>query len=259
MEQPMDKVLTMILFSTIKKNATQVIKRDPLEIEALSPTPEGLLPYETAFIQAFTQEKGASRSRALQVMFVDAIKQLGEKMKGFSRKETIAYYKDIMQKAWTQVEAANTPEVKSQKYDEVMEWTMLDGDFNARTRRVFTGYPVFVPMWWSRYDPGYHRPSTTTVARPSVGKVSSGGGQVSMPHLPGSDFAASIVGGVTGFSQKVVGNLTDFTSKITDKTNPMPKTTSSGGGFRSGGGGGRSCACACACAGCACACAGGGR
>ena len=258
MEQPMDKIMTMILFSLVKKNAAQVATRDPLEIEAITPVPEGLQPYETEFLAAFL-EKGPGRAKALQTMMVNAIKLLGEKMKGFSRRETVAYYKDIMQKAWAQVEAANTPEVKSQKYDENLEWTMLDGNYNERTRRVFTGGPVFIPMWWPRYDPVY-RQTSASIPRPSTSQAPSGGG-VSMPRLPGADFAASIVGGVQGFSQKVVGNIHDFTGKITNQTNPVPKptTTSGGGGFRSGGGGGRSCACACACAGCACACAGGGR
>ena len=82
---------------------------------------------------------------------VDLVKSLSRKMKGFSRKETVAYYQDIIERAWKQVEAADTPEVKSEKYDEVMEWTMLDKDYDDRTRRVFTGGPVFVPIWWGRY------------------------------------------------------------------------------------------------------------
>jgi hypothetical protein len=181
------------------------------------------------------------------------VKNVSAKMKGFSRKETIAYYRSIMEKAWSQVEAAGTPEVKSQKFDEVMEWTMLDKDYDDHTRRVFTGGPVFVPMWWGRYDPVYRGGmASRPVSTPSVG-----GGGLSLPHLPGSDFAASMVNGVQDFSAKVVGNLTDFTSGVTTKTNPVPVSTSSGrsSGGRSGGG----CACACACAGCACACAGGGR
>jgi hypothetical protein len=32
----------------------------------------------------------------------------------FSRRETLAYYRDIMDRAWAQVEAADTPEVKGQ-------------------------------------------------------------------------------------------------------------------------------------------------
>ena len=177
-------------------------------------------------------------------------------MKGFSRKETVAYYKTIMERAWAQIEAADTPEVKSQMYDEALEWTMLDKDFNGRTRDVFRTGPVFIPMWWGRYDPSYRRPATAASKPFSTPTPSTPGRSLasSMPQLPGADFAASMVTGVQTFSNKVVGNLNDFTSKVTNKTNPPPKPTSSG---RSSGGSG--CACACACAGCACACAGGGR
>jgi hypothetical protein len=174
-------------------------------------------------------------------------------MKGFSRRETIDYYKNIMEKAWQQVEQADTPEVQGQLFDKNLEWTMLDKDYDDRTRRVFQG-PVIVPMWWGRYDPVWRGGSTAT---PTSAPVSSRGSSA----LPGADFAASVVTGVQTFSQKVIGNVGDFTSRVTNVTNPPPKPSSTGGsrGGRSGGGGGRSCACACACAGCACACAGGGR
>ena len=162
-----------------------------------------------------------------------------------------------MKKAWEQVEGAQTPAMKMQRFDEGMDWTMLDRDFDNRTRRVFTG-PVVVPMWWGGFDPAYHTPST--VARPGLPSQPI---TVNLPQLPGSDFAASIVNGITGFSAKAVGDVTGFTSNITKVTNPIPVSSyrSSSGSTRSSGGGGRSCACACACAcaGCACACAGGGR
>ncbi len=249
LEEPMDKILTMILFSVIKKGAANVVSRDPLKLEINPAQPEDLQPYEKEFLQAFSKAQQAARRNELQDMMVNLVKSVSQKMKGFSRKETIAYYSDIVNRAWSQVEAADTPEVKSQKYDEVMEWTMLDKDYDGRTREVFRTGPVFVPIWWPRYDPSYGR---TAPSQPA--SMPSGGG-VSLPHLPGSDFAASMVHGVQDFSSSVIGNVTDFTSKITNKTNPVPVSTSSGGGGRSGGG----CACACACAGCACACAGGGR
>ena len=129
---------------------------------------------------------------------------------------------------------------------------MLDKDYDQRTRDVFRTGPVYVPMWWGRYDPGFGRGS----AKPTVTMPSSSGGKSlasSMPQLPGADFAASVVGGAQTFSEKVIGNLNDFTGKVTNVTNPPPPPPKSSGG-RSGGGG-----CACACAGCACACAGGGR
>lgn len=252
LEQPLDKVLTMILFGVIKKGGAKVVSRDPLEVEALQPTPAGLRDYEKAFLDAIVLKDNAKRRPKLQDMMVALVKSVTNKMKGFSRKETQDYYKNIMEQAWAQVEAAKTPDVKGQKIDENLEWTMLDRDYDDRSRRVFTG-PIYMPMWWGSYDPTWH-PSTTSpgagTARPSA----------PLPRgtstLPGADLAASVAGGVQGFSSRVVGNLNAFTSRITNVTNPPPKPSSSGS---RGGGGGHSCACACACAGCACACAGGGR
>ncbi len=257
LEQPLDKVLTMILFSTIKKGTAEVVRRDPLEINVIQPISEDLYEYEKSFLAAFQEKSASARQKALETCIVGLIKSISEKMKGFSRLETIDYYKSITQRAWEQVEAADTPEVKSQKFDEVMEWTMLDRNYDDRTRDVFRQQPVFIPTWWGRYDP-VSATKVTTSPVPS-GKSSAGG--TSLPHLPGSDFAASIANGVQGFSAGVVGDITGFTSRVTTVTNPLPKSTS--GGYKSGGSssGGRSCACACACAcaGCACACAGGGR
>jgi len=254
LEQPLDKVLTMTLFSVVKKGAATVLSRDPLKIEVTQPLPEDLHAYENSFLGAWKLDALPARRKELEDMVVGLVKSVSEKMKGFSRKETQEYYKGIMEKAWAQVEAANTPEVKGQKIDENIEWTMLDRDYDDRSRRVFTG-PIYAPRWWGNYDPTWQRPSATSAggggrpAAPSLGGSSA---------LPGADLAASVVGGVQGFSSKVLGDLNTFTSRVTNVTNPPPPPSKSS--YRSGGGGGgHSCACACACAGCACACAGGGR
>jgi len=257
MEQPLDKVLTMILFSVLKKGAAIVESREPLVLKITDPLPENLQPYELKFLEAFQQTNKKLKESILQDTVVGLIKSVTEKMKGFSRKETIDYYKTIMEKAWQQVAAAETPEVKSDVYEQVMDWTMIDRRWDDRTREVFQTGPVRVPTWWWRYDPvirsapssGSGGMAKTTMPAPS------GSGNVTLPKLPGSDFAASMVKGVQSFSAGVLGNVNTFTERITNKTNPPPKTSSYSG--RSGGGGG--CACACACAGCACACAGGGR
>ncbi len=250
MEQPLDKVMTMILFGIIKKNAAQVVSRDPLELKVSDPLPEGLHQYEKDFLAAFRPGVTLQQRREdLQDMTVRLVKSVSGKMKGFSRKETSEYYKGIMERAWQQIAAAGTPEVQSKMFEEALEWTMLDKDYDDRTRRTFTR-PIVVPSWWDRYEPAYGRPASTATTYPA-----SSGAPASSSRsggLPGAEFAASVVGGVQTFSQKVIGNVSDFTSRVTNVTNPMPKSTSRGGG---GGG----CACACACAGCACACAGGGR
>ncbi|RLD06222.1 MAG: hypothetical protein DRI56_08370 [Chloroflexota bacterium] len=255
LEKTPDKILTMILFATLQKSAAQVISRDPLKLKIADPIPKDLRKYEVQFLNAFKTNSKSKRKTELQDLMIDLIKSVGEKMKGFSHKESVKYYESIMQKAWSQVEAADTPEVKSEKYNDNMGWTMLDDDFENRTQEVFRQGPVFVPLWWHRYDPNFGRRSRTPSMRTSAPSP-SGKQTLSLPNLPGGEFAASMVSGIQSFSGDVVGNITNFTDRITNKTNPIPKSSSSGWSSSSGG---SSCACACACAGCACACAGGGR
>lgn len=260
-EQPMDKVFTMILFALLKKNAAEVTNSDPLDLKPSDPTPEGLYGYETDFLDAFRLDENP-RKKALQETMVNLIKSVTEKMKGFSRKETIAYYDQIMNKAWQQVVEAQTPEVKAQVYEEVMDWTMLDKKYEDRTQEVFSG-PVLMPTpsWWWRYDPAVPRPAASTVKPAGMPTTSSAGAPppLSMPKIPGSAFAASMVSGVSRFSSSVLGGLPGFSGAVTNVTNPPPPPSTYRSSGSSGGGGGHSCACACACAGCACACAGGGR
>ena len=256
MEQPLDRVLTMILFGLVKKGAAQVLSRDPLQIQALQiPAGVTLYPYETDFLAAFDPAHAAVRKFKLQDMLVALVNSVSEKMKGFSRKETTDYYQSIMERAWQQIETAGTPEVRSQMFDDDVEWTMLDKDYDGRAHRVFTG-PLYMPLWWGHYDPAYRTagsaPATALPLSPSVGVPSASAGRVS---LPGANLAASMVGGVQNFAGQVVGDVGAFTSAVTNRTNPVPVPTAST--YHSGGGG--HCACACACAGCACACAGGGR
>ena len=261
MEQPLDKVMSMILFSVLKKEAARVVSRDPLKLEIADPLPDTLQPYEIEFCRAFQTDSKSKQRTALQNVIIDLVKTVSEKMRGFSRKESIEYYTAIMEKAWEQVTAADTPEVKSELYEQVMEWTMLDRDWSRRTQQSFGPQPVFVPTWWWRFDPGMSSMGSggSVAAKPvaTSSSSSSHGGSISLPKLPGSDFAASMVSGVETFAAGVIGNLTSFTDTITNRTNPVPKTSTSS--THSTGGGGHSCACACACAGCACACAGGGR
>ena len=70
MEQPLDKVMTMILFGVVKKNAATVVTRDPLKLQIANPLPEGLQDYENDFLKAFAMEDLAARRQALQDMTI---------------------------------------------------------------------------------------------------------------------------------------------------------------------------------------------
>src|SRR4030042_5477173 len=137
LETPLDRVLTLILFGVLKKNAARVVTEEPLPVEALQPEPEGLQDYEKAFLTAITQTDARKRQSGLQTVTIDLVQAVQKKMKGFSLRETKDYYRSLMDKAWQQVEQAGTPEIKSQKFDEALEWTMLDRDFAARKQETF--------------------------------------------------------------------------------------------------------------------------
>lgn len=253
LEAPLNKVLTMILFSLIKKGQIIVESEKPLRVQRTDAPAEAakLRDYEERFLLAIKKDGGLSEGE-LREMIVGLIGDVNNKLNGFSRKETVAYYKDIAARAWQQVESSDTPEVLGANWGEGLEWTMLDKDWDDHTRRVFHDRPVVLPNWWGGYRPWVASPSS---GRPSVSVPTGGGQPISLPTLPGADFANTVVSGIENASNTVVRSVENFAGGVTTKTNPPPKTS---GSTRSGGGG-HSCACACACAGCACACAGGGR
>jgi hypothetical protein len=261
LERPLDRVLTMILFGLIKKEAARVVNEEPLEVEAISPLPEDLRPYEKQFLEAVVIKNQRKREKELQEVAVKLVKAVQKKMKGFSLSDTKEYYQSIVDKAWKQVEGAETPEVRSERYMQDLEWTMLDRRFEDRTRRVFRTGPVFVPGWWGAYRPSYRTsagPSAPRTGAPTP-SVPSRAGDVALPSLPGGQFAASVVTSVQNTAGNLVSSLTGFSGAVTKTTNPPPPPSRTGSSFRGSSGGGCACACACACAGCACACAGGGR
>jgi len=267
LEKPLNKILTMILFGLVKKRAITVLSDDPLRLEKVEPKPQARWrAYENRFLEAI-KEDGSLDEDLLQKGIVDLIKSVNKKLKGFSRKETVTYYKSIVDRAWAQVTAETTPEVKSKYFDQGLEWMMMDDEFDDRTRRTFDQGPVFMPSWWAYYRPWvpHVRSSRSSGGHSTVSgggrapSSSAGGGgrQVTLPTLPGSAFAGAVVTGMERTAGGIVSKLESFTGGITQRTNPPPKTSSSSGSsFKSGG---CACACACACAGCACACAGGGR
>ncbi|MBN1580488.1 MAG: hypothetical protein JXA89_07275, partial [Anaerolineae bacterium] len=223
LETPLNKVLTMILFGTLKKKGVVVLDEAPLKLEVIEPKPEANWRfYENRFLNSI-QKNGTLDEQELQRMIVDLIKGVNQKLKGFSRKETVDYYRDIIDRAWKQVQAETTPEVKSKNLDRGLEWMMLDRDFERRTNETFRDVPVYMPPWWA-----YYRPWRTHVqtARINVGSESlspgsssldrgqrtAGGHEgagcpLSLPTLPGAAFAGTIVSGIERTAGGIVSRL----------------------------------------------------
>ena len=82
----MDKIMTMILFATVKKGAATVLDRDPLKLQVTEPLPEKLRSYEIDFLKAFKEDNLKTRRKMLQDMMIQLVQEVSQKMKGFSRK-----------------------------------------------------------------------------------------------------------------------------------------------------------------------------
>ena len=176
-----------------------------------------------------------------------------QKMQGYSRKDTVDYYRKIVTQAWTQVEQAGTVELASNAYDEQLLWLMLDPNQRTRTETIFQNRP-FQPnplwfWWWYGYS-NYH-PNPTY--KPNIEAPAQ---SAKPPTIPGAEFANTIATSVEKTSNNIVVNLEKFANSIVppppkashDPAHPKADCVCACA----------ACACACACVSCACACAGGG-
>jgi hypothetical protein len=233
-EQPVNRVVALLLFGMIRKGLVKVAGRNPVRLE-VAKDKKADFPYEESFLKAVQDDGRLNEDEGARVL-IDLVKKVEEKMKGYSRRKSLAYYKQIMDQAWKQV--------GTEDYSQAFEWMILDRDFEKTASQRFGTRPVPLPIWWG--------PLYGHTTRPTSGTGGAGGTDLSGALSDLKAGASGIVGGIEGFANDLVGSVPGLAGKVTEKTNPVP--VSSGGG-RSGGG----CACACACAGCACACAGGGR
>jgi hypothetical protein len=241
-DTPLNKVVTMILFGLLKKGIVRVETTPTPKVFKLAGVgTESLKPYEKAFLGCVKAD-GALDSAALKPAMVDMIKETDKALKGFSRAETTDYYRAIVDLAWKQVKAANTPELLGQQWNDYLEWMMMDKDYKGKMEDTLEGRDVMMPRWYGNY---YGPSSSHPTAAGTGGKF----------EMPGAKLANDMVTSVEGISGKLITNVESFVTGVSRVTNPAPQSS----GSSHGGGGGGGCACACACAGCACACAGGGR
>jgi hypothetical protein len=254
LDQKPVRVLTMILFGLLIKRKVMVTATEPLiklqKIEA--PTDQPITTsryYEIDYLKAI-QPDGSLDEKMLAQTYIGLTDTVNKKLRGYSREDTVNYYKSIVNQAWTQVTQAGTPELKGDALDKNIEWLLADDKFDDQFKNAFPPNIIILPMpgwWWywggPHLPPGQQRVPTTlpTEAKP----------------IPGQDFANNVVRGVEKASNNVVKNVQDFTNRLI----PAQAATSSESSVRGKSGcvcACHACACACACVGCACACASGG-
>jgi hypothetical protein len=254
------QIVTETLYSLLRKRAIWVKESKPaLKLSILPPyenktgsSENPLHYYEIDFLNSLKADGTLDEEKlAHTVMFLrDTVEQ---KMRGYSRKDTVDYYRKIVAQAWTQVEQAGTVELASNAYDEQLLWLMLDPNQRQRTETVFRDR-VFQPnplwfWWWYGYTTYHPHPTYT----PNVNVPAQ---SAKPPAIPGAEFANNVATAVENTSNNIVVNLEKFANAIVP---PPPKASHEPA--RHGADcvcACAACACACACVSCACACAGGG-
>ncbi len=254
------QIVTEILYSLLQKRAVWAEATKPsLKLRVLAPyenkrgtAEDPLRYYEIDFMNSLRADGTLEEEKlAHTVMFLrDTVEQ---RLRGYSRKETVDYYRKIVEKAWTQVEQAGTVELASNAYNEQLLWLMLDPNQRTKTETAFRDR-VFVPdplwfWWWYGYTTYHPHPTYS----PNV-NVPAQSGKPSA--IPGAEFANNVATAVESTSSNIVVNLEKFANSILP---PAPKVSHEPA--RHGADcvcACHACACACACVSCACACAGGG-
>jgi hypothetical protein len=255
-------LVTEILYSLLQKRATWVESASPsLKLRIMKPfenkagtreTP--LRYYEIDFLKAIREDGMLDEERlAKTVMFLrDTVE---EKMRGYCRRDTIAYYRNIVSKAWEQVQQAGTPDLASKAYDEQLLWLILDPEVKARTETAFRDRPFIPSPFWLWYWYGYQHYYPSPAYRPNVETPGQAG---KPPTIPGADFANNIATSVEKTSNTIVVNLEKFANSILPMSAEARASHEPAHHEASCVCACAACACACACVSCACACAGGG-
>jgi hypothetical protein len=255
------QIVTEILYSLLQKRAVWVESTKPaLKLRVMpafknkTGTDENPLRYyEIDFLHAL-KDDGALDEEKLARTVTFLRETVEQKLHGYSRRDTVDYYRKIVTKAWSQVEQAGTVDLASKAYDEQLLWLMLDPDYRGRTETTFRNRTFDPSPMWFWYWYGYHHYSRRPTYKPNIGAPTKAG---KPPKIPGAEFANNIATAVEKTSSNIVTDIDKFANAIIpmqpQKSSHAPANRESGFVCACA-----ACACACACVSCACACAGGG-
>lgn len=259
-------IVTEILYGLLKKRAVWVTATEPsISLKVLKPyntesyggsEEKPLRYYEIDFLRAI-REDGTLDEEKLAEAITFLGRSVEEKLRGYCRSDTIAYYNKVVEKAWSQVEEAGTSELASKAFDEQLLWLLLHPKRRLKTEtafssRVFEPNPMWLWFWF-----GYQQFHPKPIYKPEIDAARSAQPKPA-PAIPGAEFANNIATAVENTSNSVVSSLEKFANAIVPAA-PPPKTS-----HKPAHQGSNcvcacaACACACACVSCACACAGGG-
>ncbi len=289
LEEPLGKVLTLVIFGLLKKGVLNQVEASPLRVElneayrnadttarraAAQKAGVVLHDYELPFLDVIAKSATGDVGKlyfnaALRAVINSAV----DRIHGFDLSDTQAYYRQIIKRALLDAQGLGDLQAREQTLDKNLEWVLLNNDLPPT---VFGG-----PSW--TYRPSWMRPPIIPPTgsfgpRPTAGLESSG----PRPSSAGGPTFGDVAGGMAGWAENTMGQLAStilpsaitplggraggtvdlsgfdrVTSDVFEALARAAAESDSGESGRSGGGGG--CACACAGCACACACAGGGR
>jgi hypothetical protein len=287
LEQPVNKVLMLVIFGMLKKGILKQTQAEPLMVEVASEFRTSdkktakeradqrikaaqqrgvvLHPYEHPFLDTIESKP---RIPINNIDFSQPMKELithaASRVKGFDLSDTQDYYRSIIRRAVQEAEEIGDIEQREQKLDRNLEWLLMGDNYGDLFEPRGSRY---------RYRPMWIRPPIFIGG--GFGGGGGGGGAPSGgdPSVGGSTTFGDVAASFAGWTENTMGNLADTISpgslqaetaaggfvdlsgvdRVTsDFFEAMAEASAKGG---SGGGGG----CACAGCACACACAGGGR
>ncbi|MHA1819291.1 MAG: hypothetical protein ACTSU2_07870 [Promethearchaeota archaeon] len=260
---PLDKVIFLIMFGLIRKNALKIISVDPLKLELLpldDAAKSSLKWYHLAFLDAVYKTgalKGKIKENILKKLMINLIKKTYRKMKTYDLKSTVKYYDQMIEKAWAEIKKLPKG-IKWEDIEKQFDWILLDDLFKTRAPVYFQNrYYTSRPYWFRHYyyyDHYWYQNRYWHRFAHSKNRVPP-----PMHNINLESFADTIANSISDIATKITNNFIGFAQSIVDKVRPVVHTSSGSGKSHHYSGHGCACACACACAGCACACAGGGR
>jgi len=254
-------IVTEILYSLLQKRAVWVESAKPsLKLKIMQPfqdktgtqeTP--LRYYEIDFLNAL-KEDGTLDEERLAHTIMSLRDNIEQKLRGYCRRDTIDYYRNVVTKAWEQVERAGTSELASKAYDEQLLWLFLDPNCQTRTQTAFQDRAFEPSPLWFWYWYGYHHYGPHPTYRPNIEMPMQ---SAKPPTIPGAEFANNVATAIENTSNNIVVSLEKFANAIL----PTPSAAASDRPAHHDATcvcACHACACACACVSCACACASGG-
>ncbi len=261
LDQKPVRILTMILYGLILKRLVRVVQTEPLlKLEKIQkPSVETSAQpryYEIDYLSAI-RDNGTLDEKALALTYRGLVTTVNQRLRGYSREDTVTYYKSIVNAAWKQVTNAQTPELKGDALNQNIDWLLSDQKFDDEFVKMFPPGAIITPRpewWWYWNIPrGPVGPVSTSTTTPSTTTPSIPAKPIT---LPGQDFANAVVLNLQSASNNMVKNIQDFANQLIPFKQSPPSNQSIN--RQSCVCACHACACACACVSCACACAGGG-